>query len=154
MGNARYIKVSGAKEIQAKFQRMEKEAPVAVAAGMFQAMQIIIRDAKARAPVESGTLRASGYVANPVISFSAGKVTVEAGFGGFAEAYVWRRHVENTTGERLFFQRALDAGRSTINAEVAKALAAFIRGQTVSLHRAGDIAATPWEGGDLRARKR
>jgi hypothetical protein len=133
--------------------------PVAHAAGLFQGAQIIMRNAKERAPKDTEDMSKTGYVAAPEIS-GGGKVTIEAGFGGNSLGgrrqkevahYVVRQHYDTSLshpngGEAMFFQNACDAHAGDVAREVARAVTAFLRGKPVNLDRAPDIAATPNEG--------
>jgi hypothetical protein len=142
-----------ARQIKSEFNLIEKKMPVAMAAGMFQAAQLIMRDAKRRAPKETGTMADSGYVAAPEIR--GNRVHIDMGFGGPnippgghapVAAYVARQHydtgLKHNNGEAMFFQNAQDAGAELYRREVTKAVYDFMRGKGVTLNRLPDIPAS------------
>lgn len=110
--------------LQAELRRYPKQAGIAVAFGSYDAMQPVMLDAKARAPVDTHAMELSGYVAKPQM-FSGGGARVEAGFGGDSEQYVVRQHEDTSldphrVGESKFFQKALDAGESEMRATITR----------------------------------
>jgi len=70
-------------------------------------MERVMAEAKARTPVDTGTLRASGHVAPPDVGASLVKVV--AGFGGAASDYAIVQHerldFNHPSGEAKFLER-------------------------------------------------
>lgn len=71
--------LTGAKEAQRELKRIAKAAPGALARGLYQMGVEVQAEAVRRAPVETGILRTSGYVAPP--EQEDGEPSVEVGFG-------------------------------------------------------------------------
>lgn len=94
----------------------------AVAAGIFALANEIMIDAKERAPVDTGAMRASGYVAPPEIGSTS--IVLEEGFGGPSKEYVIRQHEDLSLhhpggGEAKFLERAFDAAAPTAGKKIA-----------------------------------
>lgn len=129
------MKVVGYKELIAKLKRIEKEAPVAMAFGMYEGMQIVMVDAKERAPRDTTTMARSGYVTPPEVRGGA-HVSIEAGFGGGSENYVTRQHEDLSLnhpngGEAKFFERALDDKQSELEEAIFRHVQNYLKtGQT------------------------
>ena len=101
---------------------LAEKAPDAVGAGLFLEANNIMADAKTRVPVDQGVLRASGYVAPPVME--RGSPVVELGFGGPAASYAVRQHEDTSLrhpdgGEAKFLEKAADQARPGIAGRVA-----------------------------------
>lgn len=99
-------------------QKRIREMPRAVAAGSYMLGNVIMTEAKRRTPADTGTLRGSGYVENPVMSGNTAKTTL--GFGGAAKAYAVVQHERldfkhPNGGEAKFLENAITAyeGRGT-----------------------------------------
>lgn len=73
------------KSISDLLEEHGKRAENALAAALFKEAHGIIAQAQQLVPVDTGTLRSSGYVENPVIG--EGSIHVEMGFGGAAQGY-------------------------------------------------------------------
>jgi hypothetical protein len=111
-----------------KLRRYPRQAMTAVAFGIYEAMQVVMTDAKWRAPKDTHAMELSGYVAKP--SMTAKSVSVESGFGGDSENYVVRVHETPgfaKTGETFFFRNALDAGEGLIRDTVQKWVSHFLK---------------------------
>lgn len=141
--------IKGQDQVQRKLGQLRKKlGPQAFAAGMYAANVDIIRDAKRDAPVDSGTLRNSGYVTLPSDT-SRGSVT-EAGFGGKAAAYApvvhERTEISHPKGKAKFFEGSIQANRR-------KSLRTIARAGRVALERgrgpkqAPGIPVDPFRGG-------
>lgn len=118
------VTATGVDNLTRKLQALAKEVPLAAAYGQYEAMQEIVKDAKNRAPVDTGALRDSGYVAAPDIR--GGKSRVEAGFGGYAGPYATRQHETHAT-KHHFFSGAIDAGLDLLRNTVAKYVNNFLK---------------------------
>lgn len=116
-------KMSGGKEILLRLKQVAKGVEVATGFGTYEGLQIVMLDAKSRAPKETHAMAESGYVTAP--SVSGGRVHIEAGFGGPSEDYVVRQHFDTglnhpNGGEAMFFQNALDAHETDVTDAVAR----------------------------------
>lgn len=77
--------LKGSKEMQERIRRIAKAFPDRVAAALYQEAQIEMTESKRRVPVDTGTLRASGFVAEPVRK--GRNISVTLSYGGAAEDY-------------------------------------------------------------------
>lgn len=143
-----HAKLVGHKELIHKMRRISFDAPVATAFGLYEGMQEVMLDAKARAPKDTTAMALSGYVEPPAVRAGA-EVTMNAGFGGLSEEYVVRVHEDMSLnhpngGEAKFFERALDAGCGNLTAAVKKHLIMFFRtGRTHPVQK--KVPASPYE---------
>lgn len=101
------IKMKGAKELRARLQQLRKDAKDATDRAAYVAGNMVMTEAKARAPLDLGTLRNSGYVTLP----QNGKV--ELGFGGAAAEYALYQHehteLHHDVGEAKYLENAIAA---------------------------------------------
>jgi len=77
--------LKGIPEMVAKLNRILGKFPDEVARALFQEASIEMTEAKRRTPWDTGVLKASGYVQEPVRQGK--KISVTLGFGGAAEGY-------------------------------------------------------------------
>lgn len=81
----------------------------AAQAAMVDEMDAVMEDAKRRAPVDTGTMRASGGTLPP--ERKGTQITVTAGFGGAASDYVVVQHEDlnfnHRVGEAKFLEKAM-----------------------------------------------
>ena len=122
------IEITGAAAIQARLQRLGTEAPQALGAALYRQGERIMTEAKRRTPVDTGTLKASGAVLQPVVR--GREVTVTLGFGGPAVGYAIHVH-ENLTarhpvGQAKFLESALFEASRTLAADLARDLDAAL----------------------------
>lgn len=100
-------RIEGADKLRAKLKAAGPLAGKAMAAAGVEEMDQVIGEAKRRAPVDTGTLRASGTVLPPKITMHGAEIV--AGFGGAAEDYAIIQHEDLTlnheTGEPKFLER-------------------------------------------------
>ena len=69
----------------------------ACASGIYMAGEYILAQSKDRAPVDTGNLRASGFVDLPEVSGAV--VAVKLGYGGFSAAYALKVHENPRAGK-------------------------------------------------------
>jgi len=94
----------GVEELQRNLNRLAKEYPEAAEQALHEEAEIIMADAKERCPVDTGRLRATGYVQPP----SDGEV--EIGFGTDYGIYVHERtELNHPSGEAKFLENAINA---------------------------------------------
>lgn len=89
------IRVDGLDRLRARLARIAD--PVRVAAAVYQGGERIMAAAKPLVPVDTGTLRASGFVELPKIA--GGSISVELGFGGPAAPYALAVHENPRSGQ-------------------------------------------------------
>jgi len=77
--------VVGTDKVIRALESLGTEAAQAMAYALYNEAEGLIGEAKPQTPVDTGVLRASGYVQQPQISGT--NVTVECGFGGAAQGY-------------------------------------------------------------------
>lgn len=136
------LKLEGATELAFALRRFTKENKEAAAVGLYNAMQLVMTEAKSRAPYEFGALENSAYVALP--DTGAKSAVVEGGFGGKAADYMILQHeradyqhpgtstktqdmARAQRGEYKYFEKALNNQKSNIRKLVAEAVNYFIR---------------------------
>lgn len=125
-----------AAELAGRLEAIRKAA----AAAVYMGGQVIITEAKKRAPLDVGDLRGSGYVSTP--RWDSDGVMVECGFGGSASAYALDQH-ENLTyrhdvGEAKYLERAVTAQAPAVERILAeypeKALQTGAAPKAVGIH--------------------
>lgn len=98
-----------------------------LAQGLYREAEEIMTLSKTLVPVETGTLRDSGFVDPPVTSGNV--VTVRLGYGGEAEAYALKQHEDLTlhhpNGQAKFLEKPMLEAASHLDEK----LAVFIRGK-------------------------
>lgn len=103
------VQFRGAKEMAAKMRRIAQMQPRRVAAATFAEYAIELTEAKQRTPVDTGALRASGYLTEPAVNGK--RIDLEIGFGGPAAPYAVYVHerldVHHPVGEPKFLERTL-----------------------------------------------
>lgn len=119
---ARNVHVSGGDEFARKMRQAPQLAMKALEAALFQEQSAVIAEAQARTPVDTGVLRASGTVLPPDVTGT--KVTVEAGFGGAAQAYAVPVHermgVAHPVGQAKFLEQPFLERAPKIPGNIAK----------------------------------
>lgn len=100
-----YATVSG-KSVEQLLADFGEKAKARLAAGLYKEAQDILSESQPLVPVDTGALRASGYVAEPVIE--GDKITVELGYGGPA-AQINPKTGESTQGYALIVHENLES---------------------------------------------
>lgn len=90
------LTLTGMETLVANLTRLGAEAPLAVAEGLNAHAEAVMTESKTQVPVDTGILRASGFVAPPVIA--GNDVTVTLGYGGAAAAYALPVHENPRSG--------------------------------------------------------
>jgi hypothetical protein len=102
-------RIVGAAQMQQALRAAIEALPKQAAAALRTEAEIEMAEAKQRTPVDSGSLRASGYVDTPVIS--GRKISVELGFGGAASEYAVIVHenmdAHHPVGQAKFLESVL-----------------------------------------------
>lgn len=101
------FKIRGMKELKAALKKVRDDAKAAANRAVYVAGNEVMTEAKIRAPLDLGPLRASGYVTLP----QDGKV--ELGFGGAAAEYALVQHerieFKHEVGEAKYLEKAINA---------------------------------------------
>lgn len=104
------VKITGLKGIQSALKKASEHGPKAVAGAIFVAANEVMTEAKQRAPVDLGPLRASGYVTLPA---KGQNPKVELGFGGPSAPYAITQHerteFKHEVGEAKYLENAINA---------------------------------------------
>ena len=112
----------GVAEMRSLLQKIAAKFPDRVAAAIYQEAQIEMTEAKRRTPVDTGTLRASGFVAEP--ERHGRNISVTLSFGGAAETYAIYVHENleafHKVGQAKFLESTLDESRPFMAARIAK----------------------------------
>lgn len=92
------ISVSGTERLQAVFQELGAEAPRATGDALYQWGASVMQDSRANyVPVDTGVLRASGHVEQPVVRGT--QASVRFGYGGVAAPYALSVHENPRAGK-------------------------------------------------------
>lgn len=106
-GGDAVMKIEGMAQLRAALAAAGARGGDALASAMVDEADIIMEESKRRAPVDLGTLRASGVVLPP--QRSGGSISIEMGYGGAASDYALRQHEEtgwhHTVGEAKYLER-------------------------------------------------
>lgn len=123
-------RMQGVKQMQALIGRKQAGLLRKAGAALFAEAQIEMAESKRRVPVDTGVLRASGYVNPPVAGFGlggggvAGTVRVELGYGGPAEDYAVIVHEDldafHRVGEAKFLESVLNESAPFMAQRIAK----------------------------------
>lgn len=84
------LRFTGGPAMRAQLTGVAAQASAAIARALYQEGQTILTESKERVPVDTGTLKSSGYVTEPVRDGTAVRVTV--GYGGAAAEYALYVH--------------------------------------------------------------
>lgn len=109
------VELEGVDAVLRRLKQAETEAVQATAAAMYQeGEQIMTRSKRTFVPVDTGVLRGTGHVEEPVIQ--GGSIEVTMGYGGPAAPYALRQHEDLTfnhpVGQAKYLERpALEAVR-------------------------------------------
>lgn len=132
-------------EIKRELRNLSRRFENAGNAGIYALGVLIMREAKERTPVDTGALKASGYVTMPKDK------KVELGFGGPAEEYALIQHevdwYNHRVGEDHYLLNAIQAysGVRALRKVVAEIEGAF-KTKWGHAKKASDIPTSPWRG--------
>ncbi len=112
------VEVSSPEEIAARLRRFAEIFPDGVGTALYLvANDPIMNEAKADAPVDSGYMRSTGYVNEPVLE--KGSIDVELGFYANYSAPVHdRTDLHHTTGTDHFLSKSLERNASTVKQRI------------------------------------
>jgi hypothetical protein len=116
----------GIEDVQRRLRALQRTTPLnqAKARGLFKRANLMMTAAKRDAPVDTGTLRASGTVFVPEVSRQ--DVSVLLGFGGPAAIYALLVHETHRTRSK-FLERNVNQQASQLERDVAEEVDRFIR---------------------------
>jgi len=86
------VEVKGTEELHRVLEKLGERAQAELGKALYAEAELIMTESKKQVPVDTGTLRASGFVKEP--ETKGGKVEVELGYGGPASK------VNPKTGQR------------------------------------------------------
>ena len=116
------IRIEGLDKLQTKLKAAGKTAAKDLAGPLKLEAELIMTKSKQLAPVDLGTLRASGVVHSPDIG--AKKVVVELGYGGAASAYALVQHertdFSHTVGQAKFLEQPVKEAKKGFGNRVAQ----------------------------------
>jgi hypothetical protein len=114
--------MSTASAMLSKISAVKKSLPLQVAKALYIEAQIEATESKKRTPVDTGNLRASTYVTEPIID--GDHISVSIVVGGVAAPYAVYVHENleafHEVGEAKFLESTLLESRQFIAARVAK----------------------------------
>lgn len=126
---AKSFTITGVTELLRALDRAGDLASKALESAMFLEQEAVMSEAKARTPVDTGTLRASGTVLPPKVKGS--RIEVDAGFGGAAQDYAIPVHerlgVHHPVGQAKFLESAFLERAPKIPANLARRVEAAWR---------------------------
>jgi Bacteriophage protein of unknown function (DUF646). len=116
------IDITGQDKVIGRLRSLGGDSTRVLAAALYQEGEGLIAEAKQETPVDTGALRASGYVAQPVTENS--KVTVQVGFGGIAAPYAVFVHenaeANHPVGKWKYLEDPAKRRASTMAGRIAK----------------------------------
>ena len=103
------FQLTGVVEMRRKFERLVREFPEAVGSALHEELEIELLEAKQRTPVDTGALRASGFVEGPKVR--RGHISDRIVFGGPAAPYAVIVHEDleahHPVGQAKFLESVL-----------------------------------------------
>ena len=116
-----------AEMLEARLRFLRLKFDQASAAALYMIAQNVLTNAIRRAPMDTGTLRGSGYVTLPIDEGGISGVTI--GFGGAAGAYAMEQHerldFNHEVGEAKFLEKAINEVRPKMSAQAARLIKAW-----------------------------
>lgn len=105
--------MNGLEQMRAKLKQIAKSTPEKVASALYKEAQIEMTESKRRVPVDTGVLRASGFVAEPV--YEGTQISVALNYGGAAESYAIIVHEDlhafHKIGQAKYLESVLNESR-------------------------------------------
>ncbi len=111
---AKLVSIKGLDKVEKNLNKMLKTHPDALAAALYQEGFSIMAESQKKVPVDTGRLRASGYVAPP--QEGDGAPTVELGYGTDYGIFVHERtEARHSVGEAKFLEKAVNEAMAGYN---------------------------------------
>lgn len=115
------MRFTGVEDMMARIRQVAATFPDRVARALYQEAQIEMTESKRRVPVDTDTLRASGFVADPVRK--GRNISVTLSYGGAAETYAIIVHEDlsafHRIGQAKFLESVLNESRPYMVARLA-----------------------------------
>ncbi len=132
------FQVTGGPEMNASIGKLIVAMPKSLAAALYVWGNVVMADSKEHyVPVDTGVLRASGYVQAPVIE--SDKITMTLGYGGAASAYAAVQHerldYHHTVGGPKYLELPLYLHLEELGQVLGKAIPEAVLEQGDDLHR-------------------
>lgn len=97
---------NGPEDVERVLRELAAAVPEEVARGLYREAEGVMNDSKRMTPVDTGYLRASGYVNDPVVSPDA--IEVQLGYWANYAVYVHDLPYNHVNGSPRFLEMALD----------------------------------------------
>ena len=125
------IDIIGQDKVTERLRRLGGDSTRVLSAALYQEGEGLIAEAKQETPVDTGALRASGFVAQPAVEGS--KVTVQVGFGGQAAPYAVYVHEDlskhHPVGNAKFLENPAKRRASGMAARIAATIDKMTKGK-------------------------
>lgn len=126
------FRILGVQHLRNNLREAGPRATRALTASLFAEGQRVMGEAKKLAPVDTGTLRASGTVLPPHIE-GDGRIVVTLGFGGAAKTYALIQHerldYRHKVGQAKYLETAMDEAEELMPHRLAAGMKVWMRGQ-------------------------
>ena len=123
------VEVKGTAQVRARLAALVASVPAVVAAALYQEAELVMTASKDQVPVDTGTLKNSGFVNDPDVN--GGEIAVVLGYGGAASAYALKQHEDLTLrhddGNAKFLERPVLAAGKGLAARLAARVKSALR---------------------------
>ena len=123
------VEVKGTAQVRARLAALVASVPTVVAAALYQEAELVMTTSKDQVPVDTGTLKNSGFVNDPDVN--GGEIAVVLGYGGAASAYALKQHEDLTLrhddGNAKFLERPVLAAGKGLAARLAARVKSALR---------------------------
>lgn len=142
-------RLKGGGNVVRNLMRAEKNIPNAVARGVYTAAVDLTNTAKSNTPVDTETLKRTGYATLP--ERQGDRIMSECGFGGPAEDYAvdveLKDEYHHKVGQAHYLQAAMDEHEPQLETVIASVTNAWIsKGSVSPPGKNQNMPASPWEG--------
>ncbi len=124
------IKLEGMDKLQNMLKVGGQQATIATARALYQQANRIFIDSQAQVPIDTGALRASGFVTKPYVVGTT--ATVQISYGGAAAPYAVIVHEDleanHTVGKAKFLEDPLTQAIPNLTKNVADSVEVMLRG--------------------------
>ncbi|MES2360157.1 MAG: HK97 gp10 family phage protein [Gemmatimonadota bacterium] len=115
------VQITGLDALLTNVERIATDLHASIAGAMSAEAEVIMAEAKALTPVDTGALRASGHVNAPLVSGHT--ISVTMGFGGAAVDYALTVHenleAHHPVGQAKYLEQPLMAAAKTLPERIA-----------------------------------
>jgi hypothetical protein len=120
------VKVTGARQMIANLQQLARDAPRVMKKAVYEFAQTEMTEMKRLVPVDTGALRASGHIEQPV-AHADGRITCTLGFGGTAVDYAVPVHEDLEAFHRVGQAKYVEQPLAESAAHFADRVAASVK---------------------------